>query len=402
MMQNNLKAYTARLLLLLIAASCGAHAQTGIAQGPATTGFWDSIPRVVADGSERGDIYWMRERTDAPPGARGWNVIYVSEGASGGLQYVSGEIYAPRAPSQTERPMVIWATGTYGFQDSCAPSRTGLYRVSNTRFSRVPGIDRLLMSGYVVVMSDYQGGGTPGATEYLQGEPQGMASLDIARAARNLPYANAGTDIGVYGFSQGGQTALWTAHIADDYAPEFRIVGIAPIAPASRHLYLSFYDLDIPENSGYFISRMAGLQVGHPELQLRDILTEAGLELLTAQSWGCYEIFGAGIALTEPYAKPEALERGTPWRQRLEENDEFLPIPEEIPVLMIQGDEDIDVPVELTREVNADLCEQGNQLEYIELPGVDHIDAVFPSADLVPGWFADRFGGVPAMNDCDR
>ncbi|WP_428101481.1 lipase family protein [Candidatus Rariloculus sp.] len=296
--------------------------------------------------------------------------------------------------------MIIWATGTAGFQDSCAPSRNGLYRLDG-RSTRIPGIERLLARGYVVVASDYQGSGTPGPTEYLQGAPQAMASFDVARAARKFPYVNAGTDIGIYGFSQGGQTSLWAAHIAGEYAPEFRVVGIAPIAPASRHLYLSFYDLDIPENSGYFISRMAGLQVGHPELRLRNILTEAGLELLTAQSWGCYELFGAGIALEEPYAKPEALEPGTPWRNRLEENDEFLPIPVEIPVFMIQGDIDIDVPVELTREVNADLCEQGNQLEYLEMSGIDHLEAVAPSAVVVPDWFDDRFSGVPAENDCD-
>jgi pimeloyl-ACP methyl ester carboxylesterase len=296
--------------------------------------------------------------------------------------------------------VIIWATGTAGFQDSCAPSRTALYRVDNLRFSRVPGIDRLLAQGYVVVMSDYQGSGTPGPTEYLQGAPQAMASFDVARAARNLSFANAGTQVGIYGFSQGGQTSLWAAHIASEYAPEFEVVGIAPIAPASRHLYLSFYDLDIPENSGYFISRMAGLQIGHPELSLRDILTEAGLELLAAQAWGCYEIFGAGIALTEPYAKPAALEPGTAWRRRLEANDEFLPFASDIPVLMIQGDEDIDVPVELTREVNSDLCEQGNALEYVELAGVDHMQAFNPSADLVPTWFSDRFRGVQPQDDC--
>ncbi len=388
------------VLCLSLAAGSSALAQSDIAEGPASTAFWDSLPRAVSPGSQRGDIYWMRERDDAPPGGRGWNVIYVSEGASGDLQYVSGEIYVPRSPSATPRPVVIWATGTAGFQDSCAPSRTGLYRVNNMRFSRVPGIDRLLAQGYVVVMSDYQGSGTPGPTEYLQGEPQAMASFDVARAARNFPYANAGTDVGVYGFSQGGQTSLWAAHIAEEYAPEFRLVGIAPIAPASRHLYLSFYDLDIPENSGYFISRMAGLQIGHPELSLRDILTEAGLELLAAQAWGCYEIFGAGIALTEPYAKPEALEPGTAWRRRLEENDAFLPFSADIPVLMIQGDEDIDVPVELTREVNSDLCEQGNALEYIELAGVDHMQAFNPSADFVPVWFNDRFTGVEARDHC--
>ena len=387
-------------LLISLAAVGNAQAQSGMSEGPASTAFWDTIPTGASEGSQRGDIYWMRERDDAPANGRGWNVIYVSEGASGGLQYVSGEIYMPRTPSQAERPMIIWATGTAGFQDSCAPSRNGLYRLDG-RTTRIPGIERLLALGYVVVASDYQGSGTPGPTEYLQGAPQAMASFDVARAARNLPGANAGTDIGIYGFSQGGQTALWAAHIAEDYAPEFNIVGIAPIAPASRHLYLSFYDLDIPANSGYFISRMAGLQVGYPELSLRDILTEAGLELLTAQSWGCYEIFGAGAALTEPYAKPEALEPGTAWRQRLEENDEFLPIPGDIPVYMIQGDLDIDVPVELTREVNADLCEQGNQLEYVELAGVDHLQAVPPSAVLVPAWFDARFGGEPAHNDCD-
>lgn len=387
-------------LLLSLAAIGNAQAQSGISEGPASTALWDSIPRVVAEGSQPGDIYWMRERADAPANGRGWNVIYVSEGASGRLQYVSGEIYVPRTPSQTERPLVIWATGTAGFQDSCAPSRNGLYRLDG-RSTRIPGIERLLALGYVVVASDYQGSGTPGPTEYLQGAPQAMASFDVARAARQFPLANAGTDIGIYGFSQGGQTSLWAAHISEDYAPEFRIVGIAPIAPASRHLYLSFYDLDIPQNSGYFISRMAGLQIGHPELSLRDILTEAGLELLTAQSWGCYEIFEAGAALAEPYAKPEALEPGTPWRNRLEENDEFLPIPDDIPVFMIQGDLDIDVPVELTREVNTDLCEQDVQLEYVELTGTDHLQAVAPSAVLVPAWFNDRFRGTPAENDCD-
>lgn len=145
---------------------------------------------------------------------------------------------------------------------------------------------------------------------------------------------------------------------------------------------------------------MAGLQIGRPESSLRDMLTEAGLELLRAQSWGCYEIFGAGAALTEPYAKPEALEAGAALRSRLEENDEFLPIPAEIPVFMIQGDLDIDVPVELTRKVNADLCELGIQLEYLEMQRIDHMTAFAPSAVLVPDWFADRFSGAPAGNDC--
>jgi len=325
----------------------------------------------------------------------------VSEDATGQLEYVSGEIYVPRTPSREPRPIIIWNTGTVGFQDSCAPSRTGLYSTTGEP-ARVPGIESLLNRGYVVVMSDYQGSGTPGPMPFAQGDTQAKAALDVARAARNFAPAQAATDVGVYGFSLGGQTSLWVAHIAEEYASEFRIVGIAPIAPASRHVELSIYDLGIPPNSGYFIARMAGLQVGHPELRLRDILTEAGLELLTAQAWGCFEIFGAGAALSEPYAKPEALEPGTAWRDRLESNDEFLPIPTSIPVYMIQGDADIDVPVQLTREVNADLCEQGNQLQYVELAGAGHFGVFEPAARLVPDWFTARFRASTMEDSCGR
>ncbi|PCJ39303.1 MAG: lipase [SAR86 cluster bacterium] len=368
-----------------------------ISQGPEGASFWDELPRSVPEGAVRGDIYWLHERDDAPSNARGWNVIYVSEGASGELEYVSGEIYVPRFPTRSERKIMIWATGTTGTQDSCAPSRNELYGLDGS--SRAPSIEAFLSRGYVVVMSDYQGSGTPGATAYLQGAQQAMASFDIARAARNLPNAMAGTDVGIYGFSQGGQTVLWAAHIVEEYAPEFNLVGAVPLAPASRHLDLSFYDLNIPVNSGYFIMRMAGLQVGHSELRLSDILTDVGLEMLTAQSWGCYEIFAAAAQLSEAYAKPEALELGTAWRAWLEENDDFLPISTSIPFLMIQGVEDVDVPVELTREVLDDLCEQGSEVNYIEMAGADHFGVFYPGGALAPDWFDARFAGIAVQNN---
>ena len=388
-------------MIILVFVFVGQAQAQAIAEGPSGSAFWDSLPRSVPDAMQRGDIYWMHERSDAPPSARGWNVIYVSEGANGEREFVSGEIYVPRRPALTERKMMIWATGTTGTQDSCAPSRNELFRLDG-RSSRVPSIEVLLARGYVVVMSDYQGSGTPGPTAYLQGELQDKASFDIARAARSLPAARAGVDVGIYGFSQGGQTALWAAHIVEDYAPEFNLVGAVPLAPASRHVDLSFYDLGIPVNNGYFIMRMAGLQVGHPELRLSDILTETGLSMLTAQSWGCYEIFEAAAQLTEPYAKPEALESGTAWRAWLEENDEFLPIDENIPFLIVQGVEDVDVPVELSREVVDDLCEQNSQVQYIEMAGADHFGVFYPGGALVADWFDERFAGRAVQNNvCD-
>jgi pimeloyl-ACP methyl ester carboxylesterase len=382
-----------------IIASTAHGAAPSLPAPPQGSAFWDAVPTRVPADAKRGDLLWIQERTDAPATARAWNIVYVTEGANNGLEYASGEVYVPRASSSPRR-LLVWAVGTPGFQDSCAPSRTPLYQ--QNRSSRVPAIEALLERGYVVAMSDYQGLGVPGGMSYLDGPLQAKASFDAARAAMKIPEASAGNEVGLYGYSQGGQTVLWAANLAATYAPELKVVGIVPIAPAARNLDLSFYDLGIPRNVAYFITRMAGLQVGHPELRLRDILTPAGMEMLPVMSWGCFEIFAKARQLTEPYARPEALAEGTPWRARLEANDRFLPLPVTIPVLLVQGETDTDVPVHLTQAVRRDLCEQKNVVEYHELPGVGHSGAVPPAAAMIPDWFDARFAGRAAKNDCGR
>lgn len=385
--------------LLLLGGPLCAQDLLSVTEGPVGNAFWDAVPTSVSDGLSQGDIYWVRERDDAPPGGRGWNVIYVTEGVTGQLRYVSGEIYIPRTESETPRRLLVWASGTVGFEDSCAPSRGNLYGIGQST-PRIPGLAELLARGYVVAATDYEGLGTPGGMPFANGRAQAQSAWDAARAAIRFARAGTGTEIGMYGFSLGGQTVLWAAHIANQYAPELELLGIAPAAPASRHVELSLYDLGIPQNAGYFVARMAGLAVGKPDLRLRDILTEAGLELLASQAWGCFDIFGEAAGLDEPYAKPEALEPGTPWRTWLEANDQFLPIATAIPILLIQGDVDIDVPVELTRDVRSDLCERGLSVEYVELADVGHFGAVGPMAALLPDWFDSRFGEEAASDNC--
>jgi len=393
------------LAQLCLLAACVAQAPPGDAAAPApapgqtataVSAFW-RVPLQAAGGAVRGEILATQPRQDAPSGSKGWNVIYVSEGATGGLVYVSGEIYVPDN-NAAERALVVWNHGTSGSQDSCAPSRNDQYEGPGR--TRAPGLEDLLRRGYVVAMSDYQGLGTPGATEYLNGATQGKAALDVARAARRLPEARAGARVAMYGFSQGGQTSLWAAHLAPTYAPELQLLGVVATAPAARHLDLSFYDLGIRENSGYFISRMSGLAVGHPEVRLRDILTPVGLEMLDTQTWDCYEIFRQAAALTEPYARREALQPGTPWRTLLEANDRFLPIPAAVPIYVIQGDRDVDVPVALTRELVRDLCAGGSRVEYREHAGVNHMDMNDQAAPEMGPWFDARWAGTPAPNSC--
>jgi pimeloyl-ACP methyl ester carboxylesterase len=393
---------TAAVVAAIVLVSLPASAQVGAGnakEGPDGANFW-RVPSTVPPTAKRGDIYWVRPRTDVPAGARGWNVIYVSEGAAGRLEYVSGEIYVPAAApaAGTMRPLVVWNHGTSGSQDSCAPSRDNLQQAGSA--PRVPALDALIARGYVVAMSDYQGLGTPGPAAYLNGPAQGKAALDVARAARNFGPAGTGSRVAMYGFSQGGQTSIWAASLAAQYAPELTLLGVAAVAPAARHLDLSFYDLGIPANAGYFIARMSGLAVGHPEVRLTDILTPAGLAALDALSWGCYEIFGHAAQLKEPYAKREALQPGTPWRALLEANDRFLPLPATVPILILQGGKDVDVPVEQIRELRRDLCVQGARVEFREFAGVAHMQMNDRSVPLLPQWLAQRFSGAAAPVTC--
>ncbi|HMT20992.1 MAG TPA: lipase family protein, partial [Promineifilum sp.] len=52
------------------------------------------------------------------------------------------------------------------------------------------------------------------------------------RAARQLE-TGAGDRLAVWGHSQGGHATLWTAQMAETYAPELELVGAAAIAPAA-------------------------------------------------------------------------------------------------------------------------------------------------------------------------
>ncbi|MFS8046102.1 lipase family protein [Rhizobium sp. BR 314] len=366
---------------------------------PQGSAFWDEIPTQVPDGAKPGEIYWAKQRLDAPKGSKGWDVIYVAAGVGEKLTYVSGEIYLPDQAPAGQRKLVLWNHETAGMEDSCAPSRRSLVDKWGVR---IPAIEDLLKKGFAVVTSDYQGLGTPGATAYLNGTAQAQASLDAVRFAQTFPGANVGPKFTAYGWSQGGQTSLWLAHLQESYAPELQLLGVGEIAPASRHWDLTEYDLTTTITGGYYISRMVGLHVGHPELKLRDVLSVDGLEMLENLSAGCWTIADKTQGKpTTLFANQEGLKPGKPWRELLEKNDAFLPV-KNVPFVFFQGDKDDAVPVQLTRKVAADLCQQGVPVDYRESQGLDHETIVPIAAAALPAWFEDRFEGSPAQKACPK
>lgn len=364
--------------------------------GPGNTGFWDIYRPPPAD-AQAGDIYWAQPRSDAPEGAKAWNVIYVSEIQPGVKKYVSGEIYVPATRNGQQRDVVLWNHETTGVADACAPSRRSLVVDG---ISRVPAIQDLLAKGYVVAMSDYPGQGLPGPAYYMAGQPNARASLDVLRAVQNFPDANASRRYVMYGWSQGGQTTMWTEAIAATYAPEFTGLGAALIAPAVRIRELTLNSMKSTDLAGYVISTLPGIRAAYPELKYGDFLTTEGLEQFPAMADGCFDVWFSAASVTDPY-KPNALVPGSTWWNAMTAVDNFSP-KGSMPFAIYQGSQDTTVPVPLTAAERTALCKAGSAVDYQEFAGLDHETIVPEAAKRFPGWAQERFQGSAASSNCSQ
>ncbi|HKA90045.1 MAG TPA: lipase family protein, partial [Haliangiales bacterium] len=141
------------------------------------------------------------------------------EGVTSALAFVPD---APRAPGAA--PLVIYAHGTVGLADKCAPSKGDplgdLARIG------------LVGRGFVVVAPDYAGYGYGGpAPGWLSVNDQAHSILDGARAARQLFKAGVLTaDNVIVGHSQGGHAVLGAQAVAKDYGVALKgVVAFAPV-----------------------------------------------------------------------------------------------------------------------------------------------------------------------------
>jgi len=180
------------------------------------------------------------ETMNAPfPESQAWRVMYTSSGINGEPIVVTGMVFAPTSPVPSGgRPVVSWAHPTTGIEDQCAPSR------SPKPYEDVQGLSEFLDLGWVVVATDYQGLGTDGMHPYLVGASEAQGTIDIVRAAQNLPETGASPNYFVFGHSQGGQAALCSGQISSTYAPELHLLGVAAAAPAGLLVPLFQADKD--------------------------------------------------------------------------------------------------------------------------------------------------------------
>ncbi|SES36763.1 lipase family protein [Actinokineospora terrae] len=152
-------------------------------------------------------------------------IMYRSSDRTGAAIAVTGTVITPRRAwtGAGVRPVVGYAAGTQGLGDQCAPSR----QLAAGMEYEGPFVAGLLARGWAVVLTDYQGLGTPGVHTYMSRVVQGTAVLDSIRAAQKLPELPDRGPVAVVGYSQGGGAAASAAELAGTYAPELDLRGVS-------------------------------------------------------------------------------------------------------------------------------------------------------------------------------
>lgn len=157
-------------------------------------------------------------------------LTYKMLGQSGQEVQATSLVFTPNTqPPVGGWPIVVWAHGTTGVADACAPSKAALADSTKDLISK------LLAAGYVVVAPDYEGLGTPGIHPFLNVKSEAFSITDAVVATRNyLSQRNLLTSKKwvTVGHSQGGHAALGDAQYASRAQLDYK--GTVAVAPASN------------------------------------------------------------------------------------------------------------------------------------------------------------------------
>ncbi len=225
------------LLAAGLVAIAAAPAGAAVKRGPDGGGFYQA-PKKLPNG--HGKAIWQRQAKKLTPIANaGINktLLYTSRSPQGDQVVVSGSVSVPKGKAPAGGwPVISWAHGTTGAADSCAPTRIRPSSPAAPYVAYVhPQLEDWIKAGYAVVATDYQGLGTPGPHPYLVDKAEGRSVVDIVSAARQLVPSLSRKYL-IAGHSQGGQSALFAASLASQWAPDLKLKGTVAFAPASHLL----------------------------------------------------------------------------------------------------------------------------------------------------------------------
>ena len=365
---------------------------------PAGNAFY--VPPSPLPRGPHGTVIRCRPVASPVPGARAWQVLYLSTTVSGARTAVSGTVLVPATVHAGARPIVAYASGTQGWGDQCAPSR----EMQNSTFDEQFAVDNLLSQGWAVAVTDYPGLGTPGDETYAVGIAEGYAVLDELRAAANLPGAGLSSKalMGIEGYSQGGGAAGWAAQLQRRYAPGLRLRGVA-MGGTPANLQAVAANLNGSAFFAFLGGSALGFNAAYPARHLLSDLTRSGRAAMARLDTMCQEqalATYAGKRIQDYTVGRINPIRESRWQKVLTAND-LGAIRPHVPVLQYHGKADEVIPWRVEAALHRRWCALGVTALFTSYPG-DHAMAHIEAQTQVVNWLRARFASAPAPSNCAR
>lgn len=358
--------------------------------------------------------------------AEATRIMYRSTDTHGSANAVTGTYFDPAVPwnGPGPRPLVSLAPATQGQGDQCAPSKTMGTVLAYTPPSNVVAsyevvfVNALLSRGIAVVVTDYEGLGTPGVHTYVNRAAEAHAVLDAARAAQRLPGTGITPDapVALWGYSQGGGASAAAVELQTEYAPELDVRGAYAGAPPAD-LAATLEQIDGTILTGAIGYTLNGIVQAYPEARpmIEEQMNDRGRQMLADVQQQCvgetrmkygFQRTASFTRTGEPLALVTAryplLAVDLTAEQRIGNRTP------KAPVLIQSGVNDDLVPTGQARQLADDWCARGATVQFSENPllpintgaGLNHSGPYPLGTPEALSWITDRFSGVPAPGNC--
>ncbi len=314
-------------------------------------------------------------------------ILYHSRTANGEDVPVSGVVLIPEGkPPAGGWPVIAWAHEFRGAARQCAPS---LMR----NLGAGPVLAMYANLGYAVVATDYAGLGASGSA-VLDMRSNGL-DIRYAIPAARAAATRAGTAIGskwvAVGPFQGAMAAVAVAEteIRDSgYLGSVATSGLADAQPA--------FQTGQAASDRALLVLAATVKVLYPGFQVGDMLKEKALPAYRGVQQNC-------AAETEPEFTIDMLKPGWESSQFLREffaGNTPGQKTANAPLLVVSGQSDPAVPVEITERTVTRMCKRGDRILFLKYADVDASGAMGGSVADQISWIKARFAGHDAPSNC--
>jgi len=334
-------------------------------------------------------------------------LTYKMLGQSGQEVQATSLVFTPNTPPPAGGwPIVVWAHGTTGVADVCAPSKTALADTTKDLISK------LLAAGYVVVAPDYEGLGTPGIHPFLNVKSEAFSITDAVVTTRNyLLQRNLLTSKKwlTVGHSQGGHAALGAAQYASRAQLDYK--GTIAVAPASNlgsillngeleAASASVYEKKAiyTQLDAYTALVVAGIRNTHPDFDYRQVFTESISRIAQEAEGFCYEPLAANFNATmqvyiathgetlDGYMRTQPNFMAVPLvKTFLEKDSQPLQVKVTTPIIIYQGQADTMVPKLATDLLISNATVVGTKINSYVTGNWDHNTAMSSNVDNIVG-----------------